>query len=153
MASRDLALIHPVMRPKVVQFLVDTAIAGLHALITNTGRTQAEQIALHAQGRLPLEQVNQLRKDAGLPPIDAERNSKKVTWTTNSLHLIQPDGYCRAADFCLTKNGKAYWDVKADIDDDEIPDYEEAGLIAERLGLTWGGRWKSPDYPHLQLLV
>jgi hypothetical protein len=29
-------------------------------------------------------------------------------------------------------------------------DYEEAGKIAEDLGLEWGGRWKSPDAPHIQ---
>jgi peptidoglycan L-alanyl-D-glutamate endopeptidase CwlK len=34
----------------------------------------------------------------------------------------------------------------------ESPDYLKAGLVAESLGLEWGGRWKKPkDEPHIQI--
>lgn len=31
--------------------------------------------------------------------------------------------------------------------------WETAGAEAEKLGLVWGGRWKHPDRPHLELAV
>lgn len=29
--------------------------------------------------------------------------------------------------------------------------WEKIGVIGEGLGLTWGGRWRSPDRPHFEL--
>lgn len=31
------------------------------------------------------------------------------------------------------------------------PDWQTIGQIGESLGLTWGGRWTSPDEPHFEL--
>jgi len=31
------------------------------------------------------------------------------------------------------------------------PHWAKIGEIAERLGLTWGGRWSNPDKPHFEL--
>ena len=42
------------------------------------------------------------------------------------------------------------WDLKADINHNEVPDYEELGLLGESAGLTWGGRFKFRDYGHFQ---
>lgn len=152
MPSRDLNLLHPELKTRCLAFMAACLAAGLHPLVTCTGRTQAEQEALYAQGRLTVDLVNVKRKAAGLPPITQDQN-RKVTWTTKSLHLIREDGYCRAFDFCLTNNGKAYWDVKVSVDGDDVPDYLEAGRIAESVGLEWGGAWRTPDYPHCQFDV
>lgn len=153
MASRDLNLLHPALREKCLLFVTECLKAGLHPVITCTGRTQAEQEALYAQGRLSIDLVNEKRKQAGLRAISKEEN-KKVTWTTKSQHLIDPvTGWCNAFDFCLTKDGKAYWDIKVSVDNDNIPDYEEAGLIALECGLEWGGKWKTPDFPHCQMVL
>lgn len=62
---------------------------------------------------------------------------KKVTWTLKSKHI---DG--RAFDIAIIKNGKVSWNVK---------DYFEPGEIGKRVGLTWGGSWKNPDYPHFEI--
>ena len=62
---------------------------------------------------------------------------KIVTWTLKSKHI---EG--RAFDIAILKNGKITWDTA---------DYQQAGEIGESAGLQWGGRWKSPDYPHFQL--
>ena len=101
--------------------------AGLPFLTTCTYRSQQEQDELWAQGRT--------------------KPGRKVTWTTKSRHTQRT-----AFDIALCKNGKSpHWDVKADVNDNDIPDYKEAGRIGESVGLTWGGMWSPPDYCHFQL--
>ena len=63
-----------------------------------------------------------------------------------------------AVDFAILKsNSSVTWDLKADVNADNVPDYEEIGKIGESVGLTWGGRFKNskgepqPDCPHLQV--
>lgn len=99
---------------------------GLTYVLTCTYRSQEEQDVLYEQGRT--------------------KPGKIVTWTHNSRHTSR-----RAFDIAITKDGKACWDVKVDVDQDQIPDYQEAGEIGESVGLVWGGRWKKPDYPHFEL--
>ena len=156
MASRDPILLHPVLREKCLAFLEACKDAGLDVILTCTGRTADEQSALYAQGRQPLSYVNNLRADCGLYPLTAQENKRKVTWTLISKHLIDSHtGWCSAFDFALLlPNKKAHWDLKANVDNDSRPDYEEAGLIALEQGLDWGGRWqRNPDFPHCQLLM
>ena len=52
--------------------------------------------------------------------------------------------YRVAFDFVPIVNGKAQWNDKAL--------FQHIGLIGERLGLTWSGRWiKFPELAHFQL--
>lgn len=157
MASRKIEDLTPKMRSLYAAFAREMAQAGIRFIVTCTARTVKEQLALYAQGRQPLDEVNQLRTIAGLPWITEEQNRRKVTWTLNSEHLIDLDDsnplndHARAFDIALVKNVKEiYWDIKEDVNDNQIPDYREAGLIGEKVGLIWGGRWKTPDYPHFQ---
>jgi peptidoglycan LD-endopeptidase CwlK len=62
---------------------------------------------------------------------------KKVTWTRHSKHAAR-----KAFDIAVLKNGKISWDPE---------DYQVIGEIGESVGLVWGGRWSTPDYPHFQL--
>ena len=153
MASRDIALLHPELRQKCELFLLGCQKAKLPVFITCTGRTLAEQAALFAQGRKPLSIVNEMRVECGLYVLAPEENKRKVTWTMQSLHIIDPTtGYCSAFDFALRdENEKAHWNLKVDVNNNEVMDYQEAGLIALEVGLEWGGTWKTPDYPHCQL--
>lgn len=100
--------------------------AGIQFIVTCTFRSQAEQDNLYAQGRT-------------MP-------GRKVTWTRNSRHTSR-----KAFDIAIIRDGKVCWDIKADVNENEIPDYTEAGRIGESVGLVWGGNWKTPDYPHFQL--
>lgn len=64
------------------------------------------------------------------------RSGPIVTWTKNSNHT----------------SGMA-WDIAAS-PPNELYDYHilcEAGRIAQRLGIEWGGMWKPPDRPHFQI--
>jgi len=131
--------------------------AGIPYIITCTARKVKEQQALYAQGREDVEYVNTLRKAAGMPPIPENEDHYKVTWTLNSKHIIDLDDgrsdndQARAFDFAITRNGVPSFDLKVDVNHSGHPDYEEAGAIAESVGLKWGGRFKKPDRPHCEI--
>jgi hypothetical protein len=104
-------------------------------------RTQEEQDALHAQGRMPTDNVNRIRARVNWPPLKPEEN-KCVTWVTKSKHQPNAQGFSEAGDIVLqTKDGKAMWDPKADANANHLPDWKEIGAIIEAQGLKWGGRW------------
>ena len=123
----------------------------LHFIVTQTLRSQEEQAAYYARGRLFLEEVNSLYKKAGLAPISADENKKIVTkaktvW--DSFHA-----YGRAFDVAvINKSGKVDWDDAADWNSDGISDWVQLGKLGESIGLEWGGNFSSmPDLPHFQL--
>lgn len=60
-----------------------------------------------------------------------------VTWTKNSNHTGR-----MAWDICKNVKGKEYSDAKF---------FEQCGAIAKKLGITWGGTWKTPDRPHFEV--
>lgn len=159
MDSRDIKDLTPTMQLLYANFAMAMAAAGHPFIVTSTARMTKTQIALYAQSRQSLDEVNALRKIAGMPPITEKENQKPVTWTLKSMHLIDLDDSdpnndkSKAFDIALVdpKNPKAViWNTKVDVDGDKVPDYIEAGKIGESVGLVWGGRWKNPDYPHFQ---
>lgn len=157
MASRKIEDLVPELAVKCQKWLELCKAAGINVSITCTARSYQEQLALYAQGRNPLDYTNALRKKAGMAPITEKENKSKVTWTMNSKHIVNlmdndaSNNKATAWDFVILNNDKsANWDIKVDVNKNQKSDYEEAGKIAESLGLTWGGRWKSPDYPHIQ---
>ena len=157
--TKDISYLDPRMRKDIPEFLRIVEDAGLELKLSCTARLFKCQVALYAQGRQPLAEVNRLRKLAGMQPIlTAVEAKKKVTWTLVSKHLVNFDDtdpnndYSQAFDFFLISKKKAYWDVKANVNNNQIADYQEVGEIAESFGWEWGGRWKKkPDYPHIQL--
>ena len=157
MASRKIEDLTPQMQLLYAKFKEKMDAAKITFIVTCTARTVKEQQALYAQGRQTTREVNILRRMAGLPSITDVENKNKVTWTLASRHLVDLDDgviendKSRAFDIVITKDGKATWDVKVNVNKNEQPDYLEAGLIGESVGLKWGGRFKSPDYPHFEL--
>jgi peptidoglycan LD-endopeptidase CwlK len=145
MSSRRIEDLCPAVQVKCNEFIEACAKAGIPVLITSTLRMVAEQIALYAQGRQALDLVNKMRRFAGLSPLNEVQNKRIITKNLVSIHE-----YGCAFDFAITRDGKAIWDVKADVDADQVPDYEEAGRIGEALGLRWGGRFTFKDYCHLE---
>jgi peptidoglycan L-alanyl-D-glutamate endopeptidase CwlK len=125
MPSRDLNDLLPGTRAKVEAWLDACCHPDVlpQVFITCTYRSQEEQDTLYAKGRT--------------------EPGRKVTWTKHSYHTQR-----RAVDFALKIPDP--WDMKVDIDHDKIPDFLEVGALAETFGLTWGGRWDTPDYPHVQ---
>jgi peptidoglycan LD-endopeptidase CwlK len=157
MASRKIDDMTPELQTKFHAFAAKMADAGIPFIITCTARTVKEQIALYAQGREKLDQTNILRKLAGLLAITFAENCRKVTWTLQSKHLIDLDDgilendKARAFDITITRDGRPCWELKTDVNQDQIPDYDQAGQIGESVGLKWGGRFRSPDRPHFEI--
>jgi peptidoglycan L-alanyl-D-glutamate endopeptidase CwlK len=115
--------------------------AGIDHIVTCTSRTPAEQMELFKIGR-------ELREGKWI--VIAPK--KCVTWILNSKHILR-----KAFDVCILINGKLLWNPELDADKDGVPEYTEAGLIGQSLGLRWGGRFKdshgkpTPDAPHYEL--
>lgn len=155
--SRDLNLLHPRLQDLVPTFIQKCKEVGHEVIITCTARDFKEQVALYAQGRQLLNEVNRLRKIVGWVGLTDDQNKKRVTWTLASRHIINLDDTDKnndkatAFDFAIIKNGKAIWDMKADIDADGVADYLECANVAKDLGLEAGAFWKKADYPHVQL--
>jgi hypothetical protein len=99
------------------------------------------------QGREELYKVNAARLNVGLYPIKSSENKRPVTWTHTSKHTSRD-----AVDYYVEKDGRYINDTKIDYDDDDIPDWDEFGKIAEECGLEWGGSWKKQDIPHVQMI-
>lgn len=121
-------------------------------ILTCTLRTLAEQKALFAQGRLPLAEINKLRKIAGMAAIGASEAKKKVTNADAGQSKHNPDktGLSRAFDvgFLNMSSGKNHslvWD--------EINFKEFNKIISAKFPLVeWGGSWKSfKDLPHFEV--
>lgn len=83
----------------------------------------------------------------------------KKTWTLNSKHLIQDDGYSHAADLVPIENGECAWDKCPLVAEAMFQAAEEEGVK-----IRWGGDWNqngsskdevqrgSYDGPHFELI-
>lgn len=145
--QRDIKLLCPVVREKTDIFMKECERAGTPVMLVETLRTPLTHMAYWAQGRDSLAGVNAKRTNAGLWEITVEENAHEITWVIESVHL-----YGCGIDIALLVNGKPSWNVKTDINEDGIKDYEGIGLIGESLGFEWGGRFRSADPVHFQFL-
>jgi len=159
MGSRSLDDLDPALRTLARQHIELCEASGLRLLVYCTWRSELEQAALYAQGRLPLEAVNAMRAEAGLQAIDAVENRRQVTRIRRrSNHTLTDEQGVAAA--------RAYDAVP--LDDAGHPDWRtwvncrEATLTltprwqivvdaGERLGLVWGGRWEQRVACHWEM--
>lgn len=64
------------------------------------------------------------------------RPGKIITWVKESKHS---EG--KAFDIAIIQRGKITWDNE---------DYDYIGILGEKVGLVWGGRWKEKDSGHFE---
>ena len=147
--NRDIGALKPALAEKVRIALDRYKAINFGVVIIETDRIQAIQNAYFAQGRESLEEVNRLRGIAGLAPITAAENSRKVTNARVSNHTGGG-----AIDMCPEipgKPGHPWWNAPQDV-------WEKMGAIAEECGLDWcaggyGQTWaKGWDNPHFELM-
>jgi len=144
------AKIHPEFRRRLGLLAAALATRGMGATITDGVRTFAHQDAIFAQGRRTLSEINALRRTAGLSPIKAAEN-RKVTGVRGGF---SNHNYGMAVDLYPVVGGKLFINPPADRQlAARFKETQQAiGEEAERIGLTWGGRWKKlVDTPHVQL--
>lgn len=121
----------------------------MKAVVICTSRRLVEQIALYCKGRMTnLEDVARVYRKVGLPtPTD----NRECTWTLESMHLE-----FRAIDFMIVEeDGEVNWNVKADIDNDKIADYQEFYHACRNAAIelqlhpdlvVWGDSWSDPGH-------
>jgi len=137
---RDINELTPGMQIKCQAFLAKCEAAGMPVAINETRRSAEVQTAYYAQGRQPLNEVNELRDTADLWPITAAENKRTIT----NSDKLGPHGRGEAFDACpLDGYGRMWWKAPAEL-------WEAMGKIGESVGLDWGGRWKSWDCPHFE---
>lgn len=119
--------VHPRLVAAVQRIQYAMAELGHSMFVTDGVRTLEQQMALYAQGR----------SAPGKIVTNADG------WRTKSNHQVKADGYGHAVDMCFLLDGKPSWA-------DDHP-WDLYGLMAKTLGLSWGGDWKKPDRPHIEL--
>ena len=140
MASRKLSDLHPLVRTKAQDLLETLSLAGIDVIVTCTLRTKEEQAALYAQGRQPADEINRLRKRAGLASITSPQTYLIVTNARPGESWHQ---YGLAFDLCPIEAGKCVWDTSAKA-------WQKVGSAGVKQGLEWGGTWNKKDFPHFQ---
>lgn len=150
---------HPALFLKYMALKEECARMKIDFILTSVARTTKEQYALYSMGRETLENVNKLRKVAGLYLLKSNTENIKVTNTLVSKHLIDLDDsqkdndLSRAFDIAiLGPNMKPTWDLKINVNKNEIPDYLEVANAGQKIGLVVGAFFKKfKDYPHYEI--
>jgi hypothetical protein len=150
MATRDINDLYEPLKDVVKKALEVAKNKGLNILVYFVKRTAQEQRALYSQGRNNLKTVNALRAAVGFDPL-TEKQNRIVTWTLRSYHTTEPKAM--AFDFAPGTSGNISWNVKEDMNDNDIPDYKEFADICKSIdeNIEWGGDWDGkPDFGHIQ---
>lgn len=108
--------------------------------VIETLRTLDTQMAYYSRGRMEADDVKAMYKAAGLWKISDDDARKKITWTLDSKHLRG-----EAIDIAPMRAGRVWWSAPQIV-------WERMGKIIEDNGLAWGGRWKTADCPHAELI-
>ncbi len=114
-------------------------------VITSTMRTDAEQIALFAQGRQSLDAVNALRLKAVMPLLPANENTYTVT-KCDGINNKSRHQSGRAIDIVpADSRGSPYWPDNGD------KAWQPIIETMEKYGFESGSKWKDfPDFPHFE---
>lgn len=126
--SRKVEDLTPEAQDKFKEFKAAVEAAGILFTVTSTYRDQEMQDYLYASGRT--------RPGPILTKVKHSRHQDREAW---DIAMIGPKG-----EIC--------WDVKVDVNKNQIPDYLEAARIGASLGLVAGGLWEGfKDWPHYEL--
>lgn len=127
MASRQLSDLAPPVLHAALAFVESCAADGLQVLVYCTLRSNAEQAALFAQGRTAPGAI-----------VTSARAGQ-------SMHNPDSTGHAWAFDAVPLVGGKAAWNDSALL--------LRMGLIGERHGLEWAGRWRGAlrEQVHFQI--
>jgi peptidoglycan L-alanyl-D-glutamate endopeptidase CwlK len=118
--------VRPATVAKVDAMLAALDAAGIPCVVTDGHRFDSDQGALYAQGRT-----------APGPIVTNARPGE-------SAHNEDRDGFAEAVDVApQDASGAPHWPSDPAL-------WERIGKAGERVGLSWGGRWSSPDRPHFE---
>ena len=124
--------------------MLDNTIGEDRYIVFEGLRTVRVQEAYYAQGRKPLDEVNTLRKNAGLYLLRSEKDNYEITWTLKSKHI---DGL--AMDIVPVDGaGNPTWDIAH-----YFKVFEAIRDCGRSGGLVCGADWVQKDWPHYELRV
>jgi peptidoglycan L-alanyl-D-glutamate endopeptidase CwlK len=133
-ASKKLDKVHPDVVAAVAKILWDMEQRGLPMMVTDGARTLAMQQALYRQGRF------------GNPgPIVTYADGVK----NKSNHQVKSSGYGHAVDltFIDKSTGKPFWPTGGRWENR----WKVFGQVVRNYGMKWGGDWRKPDRPHVEM--
>jgi hypothetical protein len=140
--TNDIHALHPEPRKAAQAFIAELRDKKIRFKVTSTHRETIEQIALYCQHRASLEIVNLIREYAKMYLITEKANTGIVT-NANGLHPKSDHQNDNTLDVVpVGCNGNPIWPPPED------SRWLEMGVIGERHGFMWGGRWAEPDPAH-----
>ena len=144
--STKISDLAPTVAVKAIAAIQEMQDRGISHAVTSTLRTTAEQIALYAQGRKTLEEVNALRATATMRPIVAAENLYTVT---NADGVVNKSNHQsgRALDVVpVGENDQPVWPVPSD------PRWGMIAGVMKDFGFRWGGDFEGTfkDLPHYE---
>jgi len=139
--SRKLEDLDPEFREKIGELLVAAQALGLAVVLVQGYRSSLEQELIYAKGRTrPGEPCRHT-----LPPRSRPVGTCKAHPFGATVTKAKPGQSWHeaglAVDFAWKVGNSVSWDGP----------WEKLGTLAESLGLKWGGRWRSPDRPHVEM--
>jgi len=145
-SKRMLEGLDQAVRAKFEKFLerLDKALGEERYIVFEARRSVHVQEAYYAQGRKPLDEVNMLRRTAGLYELRSEKDNYQITWTLNSKHI---DGLAMDV-LPVDGAGNPTWDLAHFRNTFET--IRDCGFAA---GLKCGADWSPPqtDWPHYEV--
>jgi peptidoglycan L-alanyl-D-glutamate endopeptidase CwlK len=136
----------PEARPAFEEFLktLDAAIGETQYIVFEGRRSAEVQEAYYAQGRLPLEVVNKMRKLAGLYLLRSEKDNYPITWMLKSRHI---EGMAMDV-LPVDARGQPSWDLAH-----YRAVFEAIRDCGREAGLVCGADWPAPqtDWPHYEV--
>jgi len=109
--------------------------AGIKFCDTSGFRSEAEQVALFAQGRRSLEVVNNLRKLAGMYPLAKADNTYKVTNCDGIKNKSRHQSGLAIDRVPANDQGQPLWPPESD------PRWRQIADVMIEVGFRWGGDW------------
>jgi peptidoglycan L-alanyl-D-glutamate endopeptidase CwlK len=145
-SRKMIAELNPQAQPVFTDFLtgLDNFIGENQYIVFEGRRTVRVQEAYYAQGRKSLEEVNALRKLAGLYLLRSDKDNYVITWTLKSKHI---DGLAMDV-LPVDGAGNPTWDLAH-----YWHAFERIRSCGDDTGLVCGGDWPSPltDWPHYEV--
>lgn len=114
---------------------------GLHPVMADLALRLVESARLRG---IELIVTSGFRSFEAQAALYAQGRTKPGRIVTNAKPGQSLHNFGIAYDVCPVVNGKPDW---------ESPHWNTIGELGERLGLTWGGRWKFRDLAHFQLTL
>ncbi len=141
--SRELVHLHPKVQPICLEHQELVAKLGISLMLIETYRDEIEQRVNWMKGRDHLGNIIEPKKVVTHAPAGTSYHgfsypNKVPASLAYHLAITRPGGLLGFGEE-LNKAGQLL--------------YTAVGVIGEKLGMTWGGRWKMRDYTHFEFRI